>query len=218
MTTHREVESSPTVSSVIPGLSRLAGDIADLQVRNRGTIGGSLANADPAADYPAGLLALDGTVLAAGPDGRREIASDDWPLSAMTTALAESEIIVSVRFPLLGEREGFHYTKVHHPASRFAVVGVAAKLRVVMDGTCEAARIAVTGVGEAVQRARAAEECLIGDIPDDDCLQRASRALAEEIQVSEDGLLSEGAKRQLSALTAQRTLAATFREVTERVE
>jgi carbon-monoxide dehydrogenase medium subunit len=130
----------------------------------------------------------------------------------MTTALTDSEILLNVRFSLLESREGFHYTKVQHPASRFAVVGVAAKLRVVMDGVCEAARIAVTGVGEAVQRARAAEECLIGATADDHCLQRASRALAEEIQVSEDGLLSEAAKRELSAMTAQRTLAAALGE------
>jgi carbon-monoxide dehydrogenase medium subunit len=217
MTKHREVESSPIVSSALPGLSRLAGDIADLQVRNRGTIGGSLANADPAADYPAGILACDAAISVVGLEGHREIASDDWPVSAMTTALQESEIIVSVRFPILQKLEGFHYIKVHHPASRFAVVGVAAKVRVMEDGTCVAARIAVTGVGEAVQRARAAEESLIGRTSNDEHLKQASRTLSEEIEVSQDGLLVETAKRHLSALTAQQALTAALREAAEQI-
>jgi carbon-monoxide dehydrogenase medium subunit len=161
-------------------------------VRNRGTIGGSLANADPAADYPASLLALDGIVETHGPDGARSIAAGDWSVALMETALKEGEILARIRFPLLAASEGAAYVKVPHPASRFATVGIAAKLRLDGQGVCVAARIACTGVGEMAQRVPGAEALLIGVRVDAPAIAAAAERLAADVGVVEDGLLGAG--------------------------
>ena len=135
MTTHAAVAESDAVRGAIPGLAALAESIGDPQVRHRGTIGGSIANDDPAADYPAGLLALDASVVTT----KRSIAADDFFQGLFTTALEAGEIIKSVEFPV---PQGFAYEKFSHPASRFALVGVAvAKIGSLV-------RVAVTGAGE----------------------------------------------------------------------
>ena len=206
MSTHREVESSPVLAAQLPYLARVAGHIADPQVRNRGTIGGSLANADPAADYPASLLALGGTVEVEGPDGPREIAADDWALSLMSTALAEGEIVTRIRFPLPVPGQGAAYVKVPHPASRFAVVGIAAVLVLDAQGVCTGARIASTGIGETARRAPATEALLVGEAVDADRIARAAARFAAEVEVMEDGLLGEQAKRQLGRMTLRKAL------------
>ena len=135
MTTHAAVAESDAVRGAIPGLAALAESIGDPQVRHRGTIGGSIANDDPAADYPAGLLALDAAVVTT----KRSIAVDDFFQGLFTTALEPGEIITAVEFPV---PQGFAYEKFSHPASRFALVGVAvAKIGSLV-------RVAVTGAGE----------------------------------------------------------------------
>jgi carbon-monoxide dehydrogenase medium subunit len=206
MVTHRRVESSQLLGQQLPYLCEVAGKIADPQVRNRGTIGGSLANADPAADYPAALLALDGVVEAIGLEGKREIRADDWSQGLMVTALRQGEILTRVRFPLSRGRQGTAYVKVPHPASRFAVVGVA--VRIVMDrqGVCLDCRIAITGVGEKVQRARTAEAALAGTALSDAELQAAAEKVAAEVEVMQDDLLSEPAKRHICLATARKAL------------
>jgi carbon-monoxide dehydrogenase medium subunit len=206
MTTHWQVESSPVVARALPFLCGVAGGIADPQVRNRGTIGGSLVNADPAADYPASLLALDGVLDVIGLQGQRQIRADDWPAGLMATSLAEGELLMRVRFPIQRERTGMSYVKVPHPASRFATVGVAAKVGLDAQGQCLACRIAVTGVGDAVQRAVKAEATLIGNACSKDVIESAAIHLASEIQVMQDDLLSEAAKRQLCLATAHKAL------------
>ncbi len=136
MTRHAAVANSAEVQSAIPALAKLAGGIGDPQVRNRGTIGGSISNNDPAADYPAALVGLGATVKT----NEREIAADDFFTGQFETALNEGEIVTSVSFPV-PEKAG--YMKFPNPASRYAIVGVfAAKTG---DGT----RVAVTGAGEA---------------------------------------------------------------------
>jgi carbon-monoxide dehydrogenase medium subunit len=207
MSTHREVEASPVVAAHYPYLADVAGNIADPQVRNRGTIGGSLVNADPAADYPATLLALNGLVEVTGPEGARQICADDWPVSLMTTALREEEIVTRIRFPLPQGRQGAAYVKVPHPASRFAVVGVAVMIVLDREGACATARIAVTGVGETAQRVHAAEESLMGCRIGDVDIEAAAVALASVVTVIEDGLLSTAGKRQLCLMTARKALA-----------
>jgi carbon-monoxide dehydrogenase medium subunit len=136
MATHAEVAESSIVKAAIPGLAALAGMIGDPQVRHRGTIGGSVANNDPAADYPAALLALTATVGT----NRREIKADDYFKGLFTTALQEGEIITRISFPIPSK---FAYMKFPHPASRYALVGVA------VAQTGSGARVAVTGAGSS---------------------------------------------------------------------
>ena len=165
MTRHVEVETSEIVRAEIPALAELAGLIGDPQVRNRGTIGGSLANSDPAADYPAAVLALAATVVT----NRRSIAADEYFLDLFETALDEDEIVTSIRFTVPRRAA---YQKFPNPASRYAMVGVmVAELN---DGI----RVAVTGAGACAFRVASMEDALTAQfaaasvasisIPDDD--------------------------------------------------
>jgi carbon-monoxide dehydrogenase medium subunit len=148
LTTHAEVADSAVVKSSIPGLAALAGMIGDPHVRHRGTIGGSIANNDPAADYPAALLALGATVAT----NRREIKADSFFTGLFSTALQDGEIITRISFP---QPTKFAYAKFPNPASRYALVGVA------VAQTGGQARVAVTGAGSnGVFRHRAAETAL----------------------------------------------------------
>lgn len=146
-TRHADVAASEVVRGLIPALAHLADSIGDPQVRNRGTIGGSIANNDPAADYPAGVLGLNATVIT----DRREISADEFFTSMFETSLAADEVVVSVRFPVPKRAA---YVKFPNPASRYAVVGV-------MVAECaDGVRVAVTGAGACVFRFGAMEAAL----------------------------------------------------------
>jgi aerobic carbon-monoxide dehydrogenase medium subunit len=147
MTRHADVAVSDVVKSAVPALAQLAGGIGDPQVRNRGTIGGSLANNDPAADYPAAVLGLNATVIT----NKRRIAADDFFKGMFETALAQDEIITAVSFPM-AEKAG--YSKFPNPASRYAIVGVF----VARSGG--QVRVAVTGAGPSVFRQKEMETAL----------------------------------------------------------
>ena len=147
MTRHVEVATSDVVKGAIPALSHLAEGIGDPQVRNRGTIGGSIANNDPAADYPAAVLGLNATVIT----NKRRIAADDFFKGMFETALAPDEIVTAVSFPV-PEKAG--YAKFPNPASRYAVVGV------LVTKTGGAVRVAVTGAGPVVFRQKEMEAAL----------------------------------------------------------
>jgi carbon-monoxide dehydrogenase medium subunit len=144
---HHEVATSPVVKKAIPALANLASAIGDPQVRNQGTIGGSVANNDPAADYPAAVLGLNATVVTT----RREIPADKFFQGLFTTALAEGEIVVRVEFPLVKRAA---YSKFHHPASGYAMAGV------FIAQAGGGVRVAVTGAGPGVFRWKAAEAAL----------------------------------------------------------
>ena len=150
MVCHADVAASDTVLAAIPALAALAGTIGDVQVRNRGTIGGSIANSDPAADYPAAVLGLNARVRT----DRREIAADDFFVDMFETALEPGEIIVSVSFPRPGRAA---YMKFPNPASRYAIVGV------LVAETDAAVRVAVTGAGAMAFRVPAMEAALAAD-------------------------------------------------------
>ena len=170
MTTHNEVANSDLVRAKIPALAALAAGIGDPQVRHRGTVGGSLANNDPAADYPAALLGLGGSVHT----NKREIAADDFFVGMFDTALEEDEVIVHIHFSL-PQQAG--YAKFPQPASRYALTGVfAAK-------TAQGARVAVTGAGaDGVFRAKDLEAALAKDF---------SAAALDNVAVAADNLLSD---------------------------
>jgi carbon-monoxide dehydrogenase medium subunit len=169
MTRHAAVAGSALVKDAIPALAELAESIGDPQVRNRGTIGGSVANADPAADYPAALVALNATVHT----NKRSIAADDFFTSLFETALDEHEIITKVSFPVPAKAA---YMKFPNPASRYAIVGVfVAQLG---DGV----RVAVTGAAGSVFRVAAMESALAGNF---------SAAAIDGISVADDDMNSD---------------------------
>jgi len=185
MTTHYQVESSAAVKSKCPMLAAVAAQIGDPMVRNMGTIGGSLAHADPAADYPAAIIALGAEMVAEGPKGKRTIKADDFFKGLLTTALAEDEILTEVRVPAMAGKTGAAYMKFPHPASRLAVVGVAAVLSV-DGGKVGKASVAVTGAGTKAVRAKGVEAAITGKAPDAASIQAAAEKAAEGVDVQAD--------------------------------
>lgn len=159
MTTHHEVEISPVIRAKCPLLGETASHIGDVQVRNMGTMGGSVAHADPAADYPAALLALEAKFRIASAAGERTVDASGFFLDTFTTALEPGEIVVEIQAPVEDASEGHAYEKVAHPASGFAVVGVAVRIKKTA-GRITMARIGVTGMGAKPFRALRAEQLL----------------------------------------------------------
>ena len=191
MTKHGEVAASDIVKSAIPGLASLAGNIGDPQVRNRGTIGGSICNNDPAADYPSAVVALGATVIT----NKRRIAGDDFFTGMFETALEPGEMVTAVSFPL---PEKAAYMKFRNPASRYAIVGV------FVAKTAAGVRVAVTGAGPCVFRQSEMEATLGKSFSPD---------AVKDIQVSADGLNSDihaGAdyRAHLIGVMAKRAIAA----------
>jgi carbon-monoxide dehydrogenase medium subunit len=208
LATHWMVESSPLVRQKAPVLAEAAGRIGDVQVRNVGTIGGSLAHADPAADYPAAVLALEAELTAEGPSGRRTIPATQFFTGMFTTALRPEEILVRVTVPALPARTGSAYLKFAHPASGFAVVGVAAVVTLDGRGRCERARIGITGVGPTAYRARAVEDALAGTALDDKTVAAAAAAAAHGVDVNEDLFASAEYRRHLAQVFTKRAVLA----------
>lgn len=163
LTTHQAIANAYSVQTKSRALAEAAEQIGDIQVRNKGTIGGSLAHADPAADYPAAILASGATIVAAGPKGDREIAATDFFVDMLTTALEQSEIIREIRIPVSKNVGGSAYVKLEQMASGFAICGVAAYIEVDGDQISKAA-IGITGVAPSAYRAKATENALLGQI------------------------------------------------------
>jgi len=161
LTTHYEIESSELLKKTCPLLSETAKTIGDVQVRNRGTIGGSLAHADPAADLPAAIIALGGELRLTGSEGERWVKGEDFFIDIMTTALKSDEIITEVRVPVRAGRCGSAYLKMAQKASGFAIVGVAVWIKI-EDKTCADIGIGVTGLGARPFRAKEVEKKLWG--------------------------------------------------------
>jgi carbon-monoxide dehydrogenase medium subunit len=159
MATHHEIESSPVIRGKCPLLGEAAGHIGDTQVRNMGTIGGSVAHADPSADYPAALVALEARIRLRSAQGERLVEASEFFLDAFTTAMEPGEIVVAIEIDEEQPSEGYKYEKVPHPASGFPVVGIAARIKRVR-GAVALARIGVTGMGAHAFRARNAEALL----------------------------------------------------------
>ncbi|HXJ78075.1 MAG TPA: xanthine dehydrogenase family protein subunit M [Candidatus Methylomirabilis sp.] len=207
MTTHYAIESSPLVKSKCPVLAATAGMIGDPMVRNMGTIGGSLAHADPAADYPATIIALGAEMVAEGPKGKRTIKADDFFKGLLTTALTGDEILTEVRVPVCGPKVGCAYLKFPHPASRFAVVGVAAVLT--MDGgKVTKAGVGITGAGTKAVRAKGVEAGLAGKSLDAGTVQAAADKAPDGVDVQADLQGSEEYKRHLLKVFARRSIEA----------
>ena len=207
LTTHYAIESSPIVKSKCPVLAATAGMIGDPMVRNMGTIGGSLAHADPAADYPATIIACGAEMVAQGPKGNRTIKVDDFFKGLLTTALAADEILTEVRVPVCGPKVGCAYLKFPHPASRFAVVGVAAVLTV-DGGKVTKAGVGITGAGSKAVRAKGVEAGLTGKALDAATIQAAADKAPDGVDVQADLQGSEEYKRHLLKVFARRSIEA----------
>ena len=207
MVTHASIETSDLLRRACPLLPETAAEIGDVQVRNCGTIGGSLAHSDPAADYPAAVLALDAEIVAQGTGGTRTIRAEEFFVDLLTTALAPGELLVAVRVAPLGPRTGSAYLKVHHPASGFAVVGVGAVVTLAGNGEVASARIGVTGMAANAFRARAAEERLRGRKPDANTLRAAAEKITEGVEVLEDLHASAEYRAELGRVYGRRALA-----------
>ena len=178
MTTYNELATSTDVRDAAPIIVDAATQIGDPQVRNRGTIGGSLAHADPSADLPAVMLALGATIVAVGPGGRRTISADEFFRDLFTTSLGTNELLAEIRVPVSTGRAGSAYAKHAHPASRFALVGAAATVDLErMSDRIQRVRIAVTGFGNTPLRAISVEEALTGRTADPDTIAVAAMEL-----------------------------------------
>lgn len=205
LTTHAEIEASELLREKCPLLAETAGEIGDVQVRNRGTIGGSLAHADPAADYPAAVLALEAEIVVANAGGTRTIAAKDFFVDMLTTALRPGEILSQVRVPVLAPRVGTAYAKLHQPASGFAVVGAAARVTMAGD-KIEDITLGITGLGPKAFRATAAEKALKGKKASAQLLLEAARRAADGIDPLADIHASAEYRREMAAVFARRAL------------
>jgi carbon-monoxide dehydrogenase medium subunit len=204
-TTHYQVESSPLVRSKCPLLAEAAASIGDIQVRNQGTIGGSVAHADPAADYPASLLALEGRVKLATSKSEREVSLADFFVDTFTTALEPGEIIREVIVPVDGQSTGTSYQKVIQPASGFAIVGIAARVRKA-NGKIGMVRIGVTGLSGTPYRAKNVENALEGTAATPADIQKAASLVAEGVDANADLHASANYRRQLGRVYTARAL------------
>ena len=201
MTRHADLQEVADLGVV----SRAAGLIADQQVRNRGTIGGSLAHGDPASDLPTVLLALEGEVTARGPSGERTIAARDLFEDYLTTSLAHDELITEVRLPSQ-DGWGFGYEKFSRRAEDWAMVGVCAVVRKAADGSCEDVRVGLTHMGATPLRASATEEALRGQALDADGIARAAEQAAEGTEPPGDLNATPDYKRHLARVLTRRAL------------
>ena len=206
MTPHSTVESDPLVAEHARLIALATATVGDPQIRHRGTFGGSLAHADPAADWPAVLMALDASVVIAGPRGERTMKVEELIVGPLMTALDSGEILTQVRVTLPPARTAGAYEKLPNPASRFAVIGVAAEVS--LDGRSGVAwsRIALTGLGSKVSRATAVEQALQGKPADPATIKSASARAAEGLELRPDLTGSAAYKAQLAAVYTERAV------------
>lgn len=206
MTTHFQIESSDLLAKRCPLLPETARAIGDAQVRNKGTLGGSLAHSDPAADWPAAVMALGAELQAVSVRGERWIPIQEFVLDLLTTALEPDEILAAVRVPVLPARGGDAYVKFPHPASGFAVVGVAARVALDDRGSVAEVAVAVTGVGPKAYRASAVEEALRGKSPSTKRLQEAAAHAADGLEPIADLYASAEYRAHLARIYTRRAL------------
>ena len=201
MTRHADLETTNELGVV----ARASSLVADQQVRNRGTIGGSIAHGDPASDLPTVLLALEGEVTARGPNGERTVAATDLFRDYLTTSLAHDEVITEVRLPDLSSY-GFGYQKFTRRAEDWAMVGVCALVSRAPDGTCDDVRIGLTQMGSTPLRATAAEEALRGGSLDDAAIAAAAEHAADGTDPPGDLNATPDYKRHLARVLTRRAL------------
>ena len=204
-TTHASIASSAVLDSYCPMMGKAACEIGDIQVRNRGTIGGSIAHADPAADWPAVLLAADANVTIQNKNGKRTVDIDQFFKGFYETALEEGEIITGISIPKTNLNRHSTYVKFKQPASRFAIVGVAAAAEIA-DGVVQNIRIGITGVGESAYRAMNVENALKGSSLSESSIDSAVANVTEGVDVMSDHYASEKYRTHLATVFVKRAL------------
>jgi carbon-monoxide dehydrogenase medium subunit len=210
LTIHADVASSDLVRKHLPGLADAANVIGDMQVRNRGTIGGSVAHADPAADFPVVLTALNASLVVQSATGNRSLGVDKFFTDFFTTAMAANEILTEIRVPIPAAGSGTAYVKLPHPASGYVVVSAGA-LITVSSGACASARIAIGGLGSGPIRAVATETELKGKSLTMQVINAAATKAAENADPTEDSYASADYKRHVATVYARKAIEAAAR-------
>jgi len=207
MTTYAELKDSKLLAQKCPLLPRAAAVVGDVQVRNRGTIGGSIAHADPAGDVPAAVLALDAEIKATGPSGERWLKATDFFQGMYATQLAPDEVLTEVRVPVQGSARSAYLKAARRP-SDFAIVGIAAYIKLAADKTCESIAIAVTGVTDKPYRADAAEARLKGTSLDPKAVEAAAPLVTQGIDLVSNMHGGEEFRRHLAGVYLGRVIEA----------
>jgi aerobic carbon-monoxide dehydrogenase medium subunit len=207
LTLHADVASSDLVREHLPGLADAASVIGDMQVRNRGTIGGSVAHADPAADFPVVLTALNASLVVQSSTGNRTIAVDEFFTDFYTTAMAANEILTEIRVPIPPSGSGTAYAKLPHPASGYVVVS-AGTLITQSSGSCVSARLAIGGLGSGPIHAVATEIELKGKSLTPQVINAAAAKAAENTDPTEDSYASAEYKRHVATVYARKAIEA----------
>jgi len=205
---HSEIAESPLVREHLPIMADAANVTADVQVRNRGTLGGSLAHADPAGDWPAALLALDTEVTITGLQGVRRVPLTEFIVDAYTTQLGSAEMVTEVSVPCSRPPCGGAYVKFERRAGDFAVASVAVQLELAEGERCRKVAVSLGALGAAPRRARASEALLHGKMPTADLLAEAERLLRDEAEPFEDARGTVDYKRHLAGVLFRRAFTA----------
>ena len=205
--THAQIESSELLKAKCPLLPQTAAAIADVQVRNCGTLGGSIAHADPAGDWPATILALDADIKVFGPRGERWVKCHDFFLGLLMSVLEPDEIVTAVKVPTTGD-EKTAYLKAAPRSSGFAVVGVAVRVGLAGNGTCSQVAVGITGVTDKAYRAEYVEQMLTGKKLDTQSIQQAASLATRNIDVIEDINGSSEYRKHLTEVYVTRAIEA----------
>ena len=206
MTTYTTLLKSDLLHQTFPILTEGTELIGDQQVRNRGTIGGSIAHSDPAADMPGIVLVLKADIVIQGPNGKRTVSADDFFVDTFTTALEPEELVIEIRFPISEARTGSAYEKLENKASHYAVAGCAAVITLDAAGTCQKASIAITGAATSTTRASAAESALVGKQLTDSVIDKAASHAADGMTMLADIHGSEEYRRQMTRVVTRRAI------------
>ena len=208
LTVHADIATSDLVRKRLPGLADAASVIGDVQVRNRGTIGGSVSHADPAADFPVILTALNASFVLQSPSGKRTVAADDFFIDFYTTALASNEVLTEIRVPLPPSSAGTAYAKLGHPASGYVVVSAGVLISRGASGQCISARVAIGGLGSVPVRAIATESELQGKELTPQVIAAAASKAADGTDPDGDAYASADYKRHMATIYARRAIEA----------
>ena len=211
LTVHTDVASAELVQKHLPGLVDAASVIGDVQVRNRGTIGGSIAHADPGADFPVILTALNASFVLQSTSGSRTVTANDFFIDFYTTAMKPNEVLTEIRVPLPTAGSGAAYVKLPHPASGYVVVSAGALITRQASGSCSLARVALGGLGSGPIRAVATETELQGKPLTPEVIAAAAAKAAEETDPEGDTYASAEYKRHVATVYARRAIEAAVR-------
>ena len=205
--THADIARHPAIQEHAPMLAKVAGMIGDIQVRNFGTIGGSIAHADPAADWPAALLAADVNIVIQNENGKREVDIDQFFKGLFMTAIEENEIIIGIRVPKTAFNKHSTYVKFPQPASRFALVGCAAAIEI-NSGKVARARVAYNGVSGKPFRDTTIEKALKGKVLNETVIASATANVAAGVSIMEDHYANKKYRKHLAGVYARKALSA----------